>query len=387
MIAYSSQWLEALQVRRQAAKWHKKNYIGSAQYEAILAAYPVGFYTPNAFVRIGLAIFTWVLVSSAFGILGVTLFADMPGETGIGVTLLFFGVFNLIGLEIVIREKHHYQSGIDDALLYLGLGFIVSGLTLLLSSFDEPLPLFLAALPLLAFGAIRYLDRLVTLCAFICAVSILFLVLLKAGAAGRLVLPFLLMAFSGAGYAAVRRSKGQTRLRLWEGCLEVLEGLCLLTFYLAGNYFVIRELSEALFEQSQVPLAFVFYAFTALIPPLYLYFGLKNRDRLLLRTGMVLLAMAVFTFKYYFSLGHTEIMITGAGALLVTFAYVTIRFLKREQMPFTYAKDVAESEEGPELEILVINETFAASVQGQTPVKENAFGGGQFGGGGSGGNY
>ncbi len=387
MIAYSSQWLEALQVRRQAAIWHKKSLIGPEQYEAILAAYPVGFYMPNAFVRIGLAIFTWVLVSSAFGILGIALLADMPGETGIGVTLLFFGVFNMIGLEIVIREKHHYRSGIDDALLYLGLGFIVSGLALLLSSFDEPLPLVLVALPLLVIGAIRYLDRLVTICAFMCAVSILFLVLIKAGAAGRLVLPFLLMAFSGAGYAAVCRFKEQVSLRLLEECLEVLEGLCLLTFYLAGNYFVIRELSEVWFEQSHVPLAFVFYGFTALIPPLYIYFGLKNRDRLLLRTGMVLLAMAVFTFKYYFSLGHTEIMITGAGALLVTVAYVTIRFLKREHLPFTYAKDVTDSEEGPELETLVINETFAASVQGHAPIGENAFGGGQFGGGGSGGNY
>jgi hypothetical protein len=59
MIAYSSQWLEALQVRRQAARWHRKNMIGTAQYEAILAAYPVGFYTPNVVVRIGLAIFCW----------------------------------------------------------------------------------------------------------------------------------------------------------------------------------------------------------------------------------------------------------------------------------------------------------------------------------------
>jgi hypothetical protein len=388
MIAYSSQWLEALQVRRQAARWHRKNLIGTAQYEAILAAYLVGFYTPNVFVRIGLAIFCWVLVSSAFGIFSLFLL-DSGSEKTFGVGLLFFGGGLLVALETIISAKRHYRSGIDDALLYVALGCLITGLLLLLvpGADEEILFSCVLALPVLTFGAVRYTDKLVTVLAFLCLTAVVFLTVLEIGPIGRLVLPFVLMAYAAAAYFGVRRLKGQPKLRLWSACLEALEGLCLLTFYVSGNYFVIQILSDLLFSQPDVPMAFVFYAITAAVPVLYIFFGLRQRDRLLLRTGMILLVLTVLTFRYFFSLGHPEVLVTVAGAGLVVFAYVVIRLLKRGDLPFTYTQDAEEPEEDQELESFVINETFAKSVQGPAPVGENPFGGGQFGGGGSQGNY
>ncbi len=385
MIAYSSQWLEALQVRRQAATWHRKNLINAVQLETILKAHPVEFYTPNVFVRIGLAIFCWVLMLSAVGVFGALLFSS--SEVGTGVMLLLFGGGTLVGLEYIISENRHYRSGIDDMLLYMALGFIVSGFALMMSLYDAPLALCVVALPVLAFGAVRYIDKLVTVLAFLCASAVVFLTVLETGSAGRIVLPFVLMAYAAAGYFLVRRLQGRPALRLWGGCLDVLEGLCLLTFYVSGNYFVIQMLSEAMFDQPHVPMAFVFYAFTAAVPVLYLFFGLRQRDRLMLRAGMVLLVLSVLTFRYYFSLGHPEVMVTVAGAVLVVFAYVAIRLLKRGDLPFTYAQDAEEPEEGQELESFIVSETFARSAQGPVPVGENPFGGGQFGGGGSGGKY
>jgi hypothetical protein len=387
MIAYSSQWLEALQVRRQAARWHRKHLIGTAQYEAILAAYPVGFYTPNVFVRIGLAIFCWVLVSSAFGIFSLFIL-DSGSEKAFGVGLLLFGGGLLVALESVISAKRHYRSGIDDALLYTALGFVLTGVALLVPGLEEDfLTLSLVALPVLTFGAVRYADKLVTGFAFLCALAVVFLTVAKIGPAGEASLPFVLMAFSGVGYALLRRLRGQAGLRLWEACLRVLEVMCLVCFYLSGNYFVISELSEAWFGAASVPLALVFYGFTAVVPVLYIVVGLRQRDRVLLQAGMALLVLSVLTFRSYFSLGHPEIMVTVAGAVLVVFAYVVIRLLKRGDLPFTYTQDAGEPEEDQELESFVVSETFARSAQGPAPVGENPFGGGQFGGGGSSGNY
>jgi hypothetical protein len=261
MIAYSSQWLEALQVRRQAATWHRKSLINAVQLETILNAHPVAFYTPNVFVRIGLAIFCWVLMLSATGVFSGLLFSS--SEVGTGVMLLLFGGGTLVGLEYVIRENRHYRSGIDDMLLYMALGFILSGFALMMSLYDKPLALCMVALPVLTFGAVRYIDKLVTVLAFLCLSAVVFLTVLKTGSAGRIVLPFVLMAYAAAGYFAVRRFKGRPKLRLWSACLDVLEGLCLLTFYVSGNYFVIQMLSEAMFDQPAVPMAFVFYGFTA----------------------------------------------------------------------------------------------------------------------------
>ena len=388
MIAYSTQWLEALQVRRQAARWHRTHLIGTAQYEAILAAYPVKFYTPNVFVRIGLAFFCWILVCSLLGIYTLFFPFFVTDFDGCGITLLCFAAGLFVALEYNIRTQRHYRSGIDDALLYTALTFIFSGFALWDPRwYEHPLTRCVLALPVLTFAAVRYVDKLVTGLAFGCLSATVFLTVLEISSAGRIVLPFVMMAYAAAGYAGVRRLKGAVRLRLWTECLELLEGMCLITFYLSGNYFVIRELSVEWFDQPHVPMAFVFYVFTAAVPVAYITLGLRQRDRLLLRAGMALLVLSVLTFRHYFSLGHPEVLVTLAGAALVGFAYVAIRLLKRGDLPFTYAQDVEEPEEGQELESFVVNETFAASVQSQAPAGEIQFGGGQFGGGGSQGNY
>ncbi|HEX8531083.1 MAG TPA: hypothetical protein VF646_13725 [Cytophagales bacterium] len=386
MIAYSTPWLEALQVRRQAARWHRKNLIGTAQYEAILAAYPVGFYTPNVFVRIGLALFCWILTLAAFGLFALIF---MEGSSGTAsVMLLLFGGGLFAALEYTIHTKHHYRSGIDDALLYSALGSVMSGFATLVPGLeDDFLGLSVLGLSVLTFGAVRYADKLVTGFAFHCALAVVFLTVAKIGPVGEAVLPFVLMAFSGIGYALLRRLRGQAGLRPWEACLRVLEVLCLVSFYLGGNYFVISEVSEAWFGAGAVPLAIIFYAFTALVPVLYIVFGLRQRDRVLLQAGMALLVLSALTFRYYFSLGHPEILVTVAGAALVVFAYVVIQLLKRGNLPFTYTREAEEPEEEQELESLVVNEALSRSVQGQPSAEPNPFGGGQFGGGGSSGNY
>ncbi len=383
MIAYSNQWLAALQVRRQAAQWNKKELITDAQLRAIFDVYPAGFYTPNVFVRIGLGIFCWVLVCSAFGLLSIAA-GIFTNERAAGILLLFFGVGTLAALEYAIREMHHYRSGLDDAMLYLGLGSTISGLCLTFSTFDSSLLSLTLALPLLAAAAVRYTDKLVAALAFVGVFAILFLLMLKMGNSARLVLPFGGMLFAGAGYSAVLHIRKQACFRLWEECTEWLEVLCLVTFYACGNYFVIREGSNALFGEKQVPLSLVFYVFTAVVPVVYVYFGLRKRNRILFRCGLLLVAVAVFTFRFYFSLGHTQLAVTLAGAVLVAFAFFTIRYLKKGNLPFTYIQE-AEEEEGLELETLVINQTFAPAQA--APVGENAFGGGQFGGGGSGSSY
>ncbi len=385
-IAYNTQWLDALKVREQAGQLHKKGMINQEQLQAIQAQYPVGFYTPNIFVRVVLAVMCWILSSSIFGLFGVTILTEMvASEEGIGIVLLFFSAVTLAGLEYFIRTGKHYQSGLDDALLYMALAAGITGLCLIFSSFDDSLTYFMLAFPVLFFGAIRYLDKLVAALVFLCLGGIVFLGLLELGEWVKIVLPFIFMAFSGAACYWLRRNKQKESLRFWEESMTILEGLSLILFYLSGNYLVVRELSEAWFGVTRVPGAFLFYLITAAMPLVYIFFGLRYKDRLLLRIGLVLVVAAVFTFKYYFSLGHTEVLITLSGAFLVVLAYFSIQFLKKGHPVYTYAEDESNNQGILNAEAVLITQSFG----GATPLsrQDTLYGGGQFGGGGAGGNY
>jgi ERCC4-related helicase len=64
--------------------------------------------------------------------------------------------------------------------------------------------------------------------------------------------------------------------------------------------------------------------FTAIIPLIYIYWGLKTKNRHLLLTGLGITAIAALTFKNYFSLGHPEILFTAIGTLLIVLSWLFI---------------------------------------------------------------
>ncbi len=57
MIAYNTTWLDALLTRDVARKWHQKGLLSDEQWKVVQERYQAHFYTPNVFVRIGLAFF------------------------------------------------------------------------------------------------------------------------------------------------------------------------------------------------------------------------------------------------------------------------------------------------------------------------------------------
>lgn len=387
MIAYNAAWLDALSVKAQAGKWFKKGWLTQAQWQHTQSQFDTGFYTPNFFVRIGLFIFTWILVSSVFGLFGLSIMGVLDSQRASAVTCLLYsgGLFFL--LEILIREKKYYQAGIDDALLYIATSLAVSGIYLLV----EPLLskhffiLFIVlVLPLFVAVTLRYVDRLGAFMTYTSLVALLFLVL-EPFAFTRALIPFACLFFSAISYLLIKKIKTSDELRYWLGCLETGEACSLILFYLSGNYFVVKELGGMLFPGYALPFSFLFFTLTAIIPLVYVYTGLRNFDRLLLRLGLIMIALSVFTFKHYFSLGHHEITLTLSGAMMIGVAYSCIRYLKKNTTPYTYQEDITD--DSPSLvqaESLLTAQTFGPSV---SPEKGFDFGGGKFGGGGSGGSY
>jgi hypothetical protein len=402
MIAYNQEFINNLALIKKAKQWYARNLLSDVQMANIQKKYPINFYNPNLFVKIGLFIFTNIAISAALGFYVLFCFTGSNGlehsDVFPVVTCIIFATLCMVALELFVRNKLIYRSGVDEALLYSTLGFILFAIAYSVGTYNDNAVLISALifLPFLIIASIRYIDTIVSIVALICVYIILFLLLLKTGDIAKLIMPFFLMLLSAAFYFIAKKQKQKEVLLPWKKCLVAAECIAMIVFYLACNYFVIRESSISFFymvlnEGEDIPLAFVFYALTALVPIAYVFMGLKKKDKISLWIGLLLVAIAALTFKYYFSLGHPEISLTIAGIVMIVIAYISIRYLKTDKLGITFKEDIDEDNFlKTNAEALLIAQSFSQQVHSSQPennVGNTDFGGGDFGGAGSGGNY
>jgi hypothetical protein len=396
MIAYNRTYLTNLAIIKKAKYWYAKKLLSREQFTSIENKYIINFYSPALFIRIGLFIFTCILVSAAISLFTAFFFLfTNNASTGFGIFIcLLFTTGCFIALEILIKKKNIYCSGIDDALLYSGLGFLFGALCFIFedhfNNSNTILFYSILFLPILVCAVIRYSDKLISLLLGICAYTVFFLMFLKLGEIAKMIMPFALMILSVSIYFVSKKYRTKQNLFFWKSCMVVFECVTLLVFYLACNYYVIRESSISFFDMhlaqgEDIPLAFLFYILTALVPVLYVFYGLKRKDKVLLWIGLVLIAAAALTFKYYFSLGHPEITLTVAGIIMIAISYLSIKYLKTPRYRITFEEEKDEDNFlKTNAEALVIAQSF--SQQGQSNQQQNTteFGGGDFGGAGAG---
>lgn len=376
LIAYNSNDLEALSIHETSEVWYKKGYLSTETWDKIKINYTTHFYTPNVFMRIGSFIFCTLLIYALF-----FLFAINGSGDGFAFLAFIMGVGSIAFLEFIIKSKH-YKSGIDDALLYCGLVLIIGSWAYLTHLNPEKLPFFCIFVPFLIAAAIRYLDGLVTAIAYCFAVIIVILMTFKLSIIAHLILPFVVMIFATITYYHTLKLQKNKDLRFWKNNLDIIEGLSLIVFYASGNYFIVQQANQTYFDNSIVAMSYIFWAFTFIIPLLYIYQGLKTKNRLILSLGLLAIAMGVATFRYYFHVMPLEIAAIIGGSLLLAIAYFSIKYLKTNKTVFTYEEEINEKPFYQQAESLIIAQTFgnAQATNDEKPL----FDGGDFGGGGAG---
>ncbi len=387
-LAYNATWLDNRCIQTRTTVWHKRGLLATEELTAIRQKYHVGFYSPNVFIRLGLAFFMCILINSIIGLLAVGMYEIFDQEESVGILMLLLGGGYGAMLEVFIR-KNHYRSGIDDILLYMALGYVITGLCLLVSTTDSMIVYTGLSLPVLAFAAYRYIDSLVTVTAYGCLLLFVASVFIEMGGVALHLLPFAGMGVGAGSYFLIRKLQKKQESRFWADALALLEILSLVTFYACGNYFVVQKgYAELMYttDNPLVPMPWLFWIITLATPVVYVYRSLTTKDRTMLRAGLILVAVAILTFKYYFSLGHHSVTITLGGAVLFAAAYYVIRLLKKGNLSFTYEDDVIETEDSLQAEALIVTQTFGQAI-GTEPTKDFTFGGGEFGGGGAGGEF
>jgi uncharacterized membrane protein YgcG len=138
----------------------------------------------------------------------------------------------------------------------------------------------------------------------------------------------------------------------------------------------------SLADGEDIPYAFIFYMLTVIIPVGYLFFGIRNKDIVLLRVSLIAVAFSVFTFKYYFSLGHPEITLTLAGAILLGVSLLLLNYLKVIRYGFTRENHLPEKWQSMNVEAIIVSQTLGGNQPSTDAVSETG-GGGEFGGGGA----
>jgi hypothetical protein len=387
MIAYNQLWLHNLLIRKQSEKAYRENCITSLELDHIKNKYPVLFYSPNLFIRIGLFILTVVILFFSIGLIAL-LFAS-SFDKAVGVLAIFFGMLAYGLLEYMVRVKSHFRSGVEEALLWISAGAIFGGIsyTTHAGSLANCLIVFVVSL----YGSLRFGDWLMSVVLYLSLVGIAFFTCINLGPSAKAFVPFVVFAISMVVYQMIKRINPRRICLPYTGCKNAIAISALIGTYFSVNYLVVRELTVALFDvqladNATIPFGWLFWAFTVIIPILYLLKGIQKKDLILIRVGLLLVAAIIFTIRYYYSIVNAEIIMTIVGFLLIGISYFLSRYLKVPKYGFTSQEKANDTEEGPsQLESLLQAETLTD--QSISPDDVAKFGGGSFGGAGASGQY
>lgn len=382
MLIYNAAQLDNRLIRQDAEDAADAGMIAPETVERIIAAHPFTLYSPNIFVRIGLMLATMLVVLLAAGLIFLLIIDG--ALRSIEVFFIIWGILAYGALELWMATHRHYRSGVDEGLAWMSVLMIGISLVSLMEN-QSPVLLFAMLSVLGCWFTVRTSDPGIALGTWCCGVMLVVNLAIWYLPGARYGLPFLIMAVAGAGYFQFTRMQRQFRFRHYDLALSVLRLAALATFYLAGNYFVVHHAGQELLGmEGNPPLPWLFWTLSLLLPPAYIWMGLRKKDRIPLAMGLILIAAAVFTVRAYHAVMPLETAMALGGIGLIAVSYIVHRYLTTPKHGFTTQAMNTRSFGAEQLEGLIIAETMQHAPQ---PAETTRFGGGSSGGGGAGGEY
>jgi hypothetical protein len=381
--AYNQLWVENIHNQSVIKKWFYQKKINDAQFEAAKKEFPIGFKHSNIFVKIGLFIFANILLFSAAGFVSLFFAALFDNSITVGILSLMYGIILFVVLNNLIPKNNFYRSGVDNAILYAMLSCFF-GFFLAVTDFKLPTSLYtLILIGLLTLALLKYADLMVTICLYGSWIFLWFNVSSKFPI-GKLILPFVIMIISAFSYFLVKYWRKKEGTNYYTDSQNILEILALITFYIGGNYYVVREgnaLLNSLDVSTQIAFAPLFYFFTVGIPLFYIIMGLKRHDRKVLIVGLLTVGFSIYTYREYFTTLPVEWALTLGGISVILVSIFVIRYLKVPKHSLTYVPDSENKLQN--FEAVLVNQIMPTA---STP-DGTKFGGGDFGGAGASGEY
>lgn len=367
MIAYNKGWLKNMYLQEQAREALANNCISKDDYQYLVENHPVGFQTHNIYWRIGHALLTLLVLSFTSGLFSwvFTLFNNFSLIL-IGSGIVYYGLLEML----IIKRMNHYNSGADNMVALLSVSCLIGGFFSIFYTYDNPnwLPIAFFTFIICLLMAIRLVDSILSMAAAFSWLAFVLLAYLKLGSFATVTAPFVLMIASLVIYIMANRSRYSRTLLLYRNCNLYVAGLALVCLYLAGNYYVVSELGRMLLDGGDnraggLPMGWLFWGWTILIPVVYIGLGIAKKDILLIRIGLVLVAFSVATYRYYYSILSPDKALILAGFLLVVVGGGLLVYLKIPSVGFTIV-DAPIFKEENEIEELLRGQVIQKTVGG-----------------------
>ncbi len=387
MLAYNKNWLDNLRNKEEIESALSSAYISEFEKEKLGSLYPVEFYSPNLFVRIGLFILTAIIAIFTMGIFALISLDGL--DRHYYWLIIFTGLLAYAALEYFVREKKQYRSGVDDAMMWISALCIFFGIN---GAFEFNLPHVQNAIlvfVLAAYFFLRFADSLMACLLVLAFFTSVFLFYFPINNFTQSSLPFILILLAGLVYFLANKFSFNNNFRHYKLGLKIMEIVSLICLYAASNYFVVQQL-RYIFLQSEtntkISHGWLFWFFTVAIPLYYIFRGIQKKDVVFLRVGLLLIAAIVFTIRYYYAVMPLEIAMLIGGMFFIVISYALTKYLSQPKYGFTAAEIKSNTKEGKiNIESLVIAETFSHTTSPSEPT--TTLGGGSGGGGGASGEF
>jgi len=183
------------------------------------------------------------------------------------------------------------------------------------------------------------------------------------------------MLASAIVYALQQWLKIRQRISFYNKCFHILSIAALISFYAAGNVYVVDQISKSFVA--------LFWVLSALIPVAYIIYGFVKKQLLFLRIGFLALIATIVTAHYYYPLLSIEVALIIAGCLFLALGYTCLKYFKNGKLGFT-----AKSYTALNKDLINIETLISMQVGGRHVSKQNVqFGEGSSGGAGASGNW
>jgi hypothetical protein len=386
MIVHDKNLLENLSLLEEAKSLQAAGFISKEQKELIKKELPAFKRQSNILVRLGFFVLGVLLYTSLCGAISLMALSGIE-DSYFKFCFYIFTVIGIVGAEVLSREKY-FGYGLDDAFILgtlLNFGIAISITT---DGYELIIACFVAGASFLSYR--RYLHLLSLLVFCIASSAILFYGTFELGVIAQSILPFITLLFSALFYFVTKRIKNDLKKKYHYNGLLLANSFCLIMFYFSCNYLVVRELSSELLGNEllageDIPFSYFFYAFTFVVPVIYLVQALRTKDRIMLWISFFAIGFSIYTIRFYYSVLPIEIALTLGGLFLFAIAYFAIKKLKDNDAGITFKPDrINNSPAILNAEALIIASTFGLKPEAKIEKSPMEFGGGGFSGGGAG---
>jgi hypothetical protein len=372
-------------VRDAAREWFQAGWIDERALRSVEQMYP----DDRARTGIAFRILFFVLTLAAIGGLLGAVYSQIDHPETVAVFALAAGAACWVATEHLLSSAKRRQGGIEAAFSVAAVVNLMIGPTILLlrshSLQNRPTIIVLLFLFALIAGAAAWMWGYWPHTVF-SAVSAFFAVIsMPHGRVLWLIAVAVAYRWLVAGCDSAQLPPSRRK------CFAAFLTVALLALYAGINVFLLDRNSFDWFHRSDAFPHWLSIGLTAVLPCLVFWIGILRRRRLFIVLGFGLGLFSLATLRVYVHVAPAWAMLTGFGILLLACAGILHRFLdtgkEGERAGFTALPLTGQPERHRAMEIL-------ASVSALTPdasheVDKPGFrgGGGEFGGGGSSGNF